>query len=89
MLYAYKTMKRTMIIVPDDVDAQLRFEASRRGVPIAEVAREALEAYLAPRAQPGRLSFFAVGAGSPDDVSERVDEFVVRSVRRHRSRRPG
>ncbi len=71
-----------MIIVPDELDARLRFEATRRGVSIAEVAREAIEAYLADRARPGRLSFFGVGEGNPDDVSERVDEFVNQAIGR-------
>lgn len=76
-----------MIIVPDDLDAQLRFEASRRGISIAEVARQALEAYLKPQLGRGRLSFFAVADGEPDDVSERVDEYVAKAIKRRRSRR--
>ena len=79
-------MKRTMILIPDELDARLRLEAARRGVSLAEVSREALEAYLAPHAASGVLGFFAVGDGAPDDVSERVDEFVALAVRR--SNRP-
>jgi hypothetical protein len=30
----------------------------------------------------GRLSFSAIGAGDPPDVSERVDEFVGRAIDR-------
>lgn len=75
-------MKRTTVMFPDEVDARLRLEAIRRGVPIAEVVREAVEHYLpAPeRGQP--LSFFVVGEGGPPDVSERVDEYVRRAIRR-------
>lgn len=76
-------MKRTMILIPDDLDARLRMEAARRGVSLAEVSREALEAYLATQTAPGPLGFFSVGEGAPDDVSERVDEFVAEAVRRH------
>lgn len=75
-------MKRTMILIPDELDARLRLEAARRGVSLAEVSREALEAYLAPQAASGALGFFAVGDGAPDDVSERVDDFVADAVRR-------
>lgn len=75
-------MKRTMILIPDELDARLRLEAARRGVSLAEVSREALEAYLAPQMAPRSLLFFSVGDGAPDDVSERVDEFVAGAVRR-------
>jgi plasmid stability protein len=80
-------MKRTTIMLPDDVDARLRLEARRRGQSIAQVAREAIERELPPPAD-GRLGFFAIGDGSPADASERVDELVADSVRRrHRGRR--
>ena len=77
-------MKRTMILIPDELDARLRLEAARRGVSLAEVSRAALEAYLAAQAAPGALGFFAAGDGAPDDVSERVDEYVAAAVRRRR-----
>jgi hypothetical protein len=80
-------MKRTTIMLPDDVDARLRLEARRRGVSVAQVARDAIEREL-PAPADGHLSFFAVGDGSPTDASERVDEFVADSVRRRRRGRP-
>jgi hypothetical protein len=77
-------MKRTTVMLPDDVEARLRLEARRRGVPIAEVVREAVEQHL-PAAEPGRrLSFFGIEDGGPADASERVDEYVGRAVRRRR-----
>jgi Ribbon-helix-helix protein, copG family len=69
-------------MLPEDVDARLRHEARRRGVSIADVAREALDRHLPPPRADGRLSFFAVGEGSPSDASERVDELVADAVRR-------
>ena len=75
-------MKRATVLIPDELDARLRLEAARRGVSLAEVWREALEAYLAPHASPGALGFFAVGNGTPADVSERVGDFVSDAVRR-------
>ena len=83
MRYAY-FMKRTTIMLSEEVEARLRLEARRRGVPIAEVVREAVERHL-PAPKPGRpLSFFGVGEGGPADASERVDEYVQRAVRRRR-----
>jgi hypothetical protein len=77
-------MKRTTVMLPDDMEARVRLEARRRGIPVAQVVREALERHL-PEPERGRpLSFFAVGAGGPADASERVDEYVRRAVGRHR-----
>lgn len=79
-------MKRTTIMLPEDVDARLRREARRRGGSIADVAREAIEEYLPEPPRPGPLGFFAVGDGDPPDVSERADEFVSEAIaRRHAS----
>jgi hypothetical protein len=86
MCYAI-CVKRTTIMLPDDVDARLRLEARRRGSSIADVAREAIERQLPQPSADGRLSFFSVGEGSPADVSERVDEFVAKAVGRRRSGR--
>lgn len=78
-------MKRTTIMLPEEIDERLRREARRRGVSIAEVVREAVERHLPP-SEPGRpLAFFAVGEGGPADASERVDEYVARAVLRRRS----
>lgn len=79
-------MKRTTIMLPEDVDVRLRLEARRRGTSVAEVAREAIEKQLPPQPD-GRLSFFAVGDGAPVDASERVDELVGKSVARRRAAR--
>jgi hypothetical protein len=80
-------MKRTTIMLPDDVDARLRLEARRRGSSIADVARDAIERQLPPGPAEGRLSFFSVGDGSPADASERVDELVGKAVARRKSGR--
>lgn len=79
-------VRRTTIMLSDEADARLRYEARRRGTSVAEVAREAIEKQLPPQ-HDGRLSFFAVGDGSPRDGSERVDELVGKSVARRRASR--
>ena len=68
-------MKRTTIMFPDDADARLVGEARRRGVPIAEVVRDAVEHHLPPSAPGRHLPFFAIGDG-PVDGGRRIDEIV-------------
>lgn len=77
-------VKRTTIRLPDDLDERLRYEARRRDASVADIAREALRKYLPELQDDGRLSFFGVGNGLPPDVSERVDEYVGKAVRRRR-----
>lgn len=66
-------------MLPDDLDARLRREARRRGVSIAEVAREALEQHL-PAEGSRPLSFIGMFEGESSDASERVDEIVSRAI---------
>ncbi len=76
-------VKRTTVMLPDDVDARLRLEARRRGVSIAELTRTALEAQLPPAPQEGApLSFFAVGEGGPADAARRAEELVADAIER-------
>jgi predicted DNA-binding protein len=82
------SVKRTTIMLPDEVDARLRLEARRRGSSIAHVAREAIEQQL-PSAPEGALSVFAIGEGSSVDASERVDELVRKAVARRKSGQAG
>ncbi|MHB1508728.1 MAG: ribbon-helix-helix protein, CopG family [Acidimicrobiales bacterium] len=77
-------MKRTTIMLPDDLDARIRLTARRRGVSIADVAREAIERHLPAPTQTGRLGFFDIGEGKPADASQRVDELVGKAIARRR-----
>lgn len=77
-------MKRTTIMLPDELDARIRLEARRRGVSIADVAREAIERHVPAPVPTGRLGFFAIGEGGPIDGSQRVDELVGKAIARRR-----
>jgi predicted DNA-binding protein len=83
-----RIMKRTTIVLPDDIDTQLRYEAKRRGVSMTELAREAITAYLVEPADQRRrdLSFFDLGEGDVDSASN-LDHYVAEAIeRRHRER---
>ncbi|HUG85303.1 MAG TPA: CopG family transcriptional regulator [Euzebya sp.] len=67
-------MRRTTVMLPDDVDARLRYEARRRGVSLADLAREAIVAYLPGPSDDRALSFFDLGETEQTDLSERVEE---------------
>lgn len=77
-------MKRTTVMLPDDLATRLRHEARRRGVSVAEVVREAVLHHLSPGEEGKPLSFFAVGEGGPPDASERVGEHVYAAMQRYR-----
>ncbi|MDN5797397.1 MAG: ribbon-helix-helix domain-containing protein [Intrasporangium sp.] len=75
-------MKRTTVKIPDALDARLRHEAARRGATIADISREALEAYFAGPDGEGRRRLGAAGAGRSgrSDVSERIEEILAGEV---------
>ena len=75
-------MKRTTIKLPDALDARLRHEAQRRGTTIADISREALEAYLGGVSTPRRLGATAAGRSGSRDVSERIEEILASEVGR-------
>jgi predicted transcriptional regulator len=76
-------MKRTSVKLPDELDAQLRHEAARRGMTISELTREAVESHLAGR-HGGRRRLLAAAAGrsGQSDVSERIEEILAAEVER-------
>jgi hypothetical protein len=69
----------------DELDARLRHEAARRGITLAELTREALEAHLGV-AQ--RRRFLATGAGHSGrhDISERMEEMFEEMLREESDR---
>ena len=75
----WHTMKRTTIKLSDDLDARLRHEAERRGITIAEVAREAIATHLGV-ARGRTLGAAAAGHSGRHDVSERVEDILREEV---------
>ncbi|HIE21075.1 MAG TPA: ribbon-helix-helix protein, CopG family [Acidimicrobiia bacterium] len=73
-------MKRTTVKIPDELDALLRHEASRRGITISELTREALEAHLG--ASRRRLGAAGSGRSGRDDISERIEEILRGEVKK-------
>ena len=68
-------MKRTTVKLSDDLDALVRHEAARRGLTMADITREALEAHLGV-AKPRRLLAAGAGRSGQTDISERIEEIL-------------
>lgn len=60
----------------DDLDARLRHEATRRGLTISELTREAIESHLGDR----RLLAAGSGRSGRSDISERIEEILASEV---------
>lgn len=78
-------MQRTTVKLPDELDANLRHEAKRQGVTIAEITRNALEAHLGtlPGGHKGgrrRLGAAAAGRSGVGDISERIEEIIASEI---------
>jgi hypothetical protein len=79
--------ERTTVMLPGELDARLRFEARRRGVSIAELIREAVEARYGRPPGPRRLSFEALPIepgypGFPPDAATRYEEHLAEMIER-------
>ncbi len=82
-------VKRTTIMLPDELDTRLRYLAGRRGVSVAELVREAVEARYGQPSRPRTLSFAGVGRpapGTPSDLARRHHEYLGEALRRGRER---
>ena len=70
-------MRRTTIFAEDAVLDALLAIARRRGVPLAQVTREALAAYVArQRARRRPLTLAGIGRSGRRDVAERAEELL-------------
>lgn len=79
-------VKRTTVMLDDDVDARLRNEAARRGLTVSQVTREAIEAHVLGGPRRGRrLGAAGAGRSGRSDVSERIEE-ILRLEMGHQTR---
>jgi hypothetical protein len=67
-------MKRTTIVLSDELAALLDWERRRRGVSAAAVVRDALDAHL--NRPTGPLSFIGIGRSEQRDTAERAEEIL-------------
>ncbi|WP_249026122.1 CopG family transcriptional regulator [Mycobacterium lacus] len=70
-------MKRRTVKISDALDARLRHEAERRNLTIAEITRDALEAYFGASGGRRRLGAAGAGRSGRTDISERIEEILA------------
>lgn len=75
-------MKKTMMYLPPEMHAYLADEAGRRGISMAEVAREAIAEYRARIEQAPKRDYMAIvgiidDEGPPSNDSARIDELLA------------
>lgn len=71
-------MKRTTIYLDPELEVLLKLEVLRQKRPMAEIVREAVQAYVTrePRRAPPGAGAFASGRG---DTAERADEVLAKT----------
>lgn len=70
-------MKRTTVLLPDDIARLVKLEAERRGVTPSLVLREAVASYVAgPPTERRVLKFANIASGPADNVAERAEEIL-------------
>jgi hypothetical protein len=80
-------MKRTTISLPETLAAALEREARRRGVPVSQLAREAIEVKLGRTPAGGRnFPFAALGRSGHHSTARDLEEILQSEWARDRDR---
>jgi ribbon-helix-helix CopG family protein len=90
-------MRRTTVLLADELADQLDYERRRRNQSTAAIVREALTEYLAGgKPSPKRLGFVGLGRSGYRDTSVKIEEILARewagekpAPARHRKGRTG
>ncbi len=69
-------MKRTSILLPDDLAYLLERERRRRGVSTAAIVREAVAAHFNVSDQPRRLRIAALGRSEEGDIGQNDEKYL-------------
>lgn len=70
-------MKRTTVVLPDDLYQLMERERRRRDVSVATIMREALAAYLGVTEEPRHIPFAGIGDSGHHDTGRRVREILA------------
>ncbi len=82
-------MKRTTVMLPDDLAYLLEFERRRQDRSTADIVRRALEAYLSAGGnRPKRLRFAALGASGHHDTAQQAEAVLGQEWKAEKSSGP-
>lgn len=73
-------MRRTTILLQDDLADQLDYERRRRNSSTAAIVREALTEYLAGGKTARRLPFVALGRSGKRDTARKAESILAREL---------
>ncbi|TMD14259.1 MAG: CopG family transcriptional regulator [Chloroflexi bacterium] len=74
-------MRRTTILLQDDLADQLDYERRRQNRSTAAIVREALMGYLAGgKSSNKRLPFVGLGASGKTDTARNAEEILIREL---------
>jgi hypothetical protein len=83
----YEGMKRTTIVLPDDLDVVVKREAKRAGASVSELVRRALASYVGfNQSAPRKLSFAALGRSGQRHTARDVESILKQEWDRVRRR---
>ena len=71
-------MRRTTILLDDDLADRLDYERRRRNQSTTAIVREALTDYLAGGKRVKRLGFIGIGRSRHGDTARNIDEILAR-----------
>lgn len=69
-------MKRTTILLPDDLAYLIDRERRRRGVSTAVIVREAVAAHFNISSEPRHIPFAALGSSGLSDIGENFEQYL-------------
>jgi hypothetical protein len=69
-------MKRTTVVLPDDLYHLMERERRKRDVSAATIMREALAAYLGATDEPRHIPFAGIGDSGHHDTGRRIREIL-------------
>jgi hypothetical protein len=70
-------MKRTTILLPDDLAYLLDRERRRRGVSTAAIVREAIAAHFNISERPRRLRIVGIADSGPTDLGQNFEQYLA------------
>jgi len=69
-------MKRTTIFADEELLQSLKHIATKEGVSVAELTRQALTKFIADRQEKKHLSFLGIGNSGKSDIADRSEDLL-------------